>query len=86
MAHWRENHHHDRVAVMMLSAQKSDVYGRSKFYGTSTRDALVRPNELVQLYNNNVTLKKFTKNSHIFSFHFRSLLFAPASMVRRSIT
>jgi hypothetical protein len=53
LSQWRQQNTQKQATVLLLSANKGDSNGRSKFYGASTRDALVNPHELVQFYNDN---------------------------------
>jgi hypothetical protein len=60
---WSMEHLNNPASIIMLSSNKGDIYGRSKFYATSTRDAPVRPHELVQYYNTNKLLIREGKHS-----------------------
>jgi len=61
---FREEHQHEHAGVMLLSVEKDEdnQYDRSKFYGTSTRNSVIRPQEFVQLYNNNKYLIRTGKH------------------------
>jgi hypothetical protein len=53
LGQWRQQNPQNHAAVLMLTVNKGDSNGRSKFYGASTRDAFVNPRELVELYDEN---------------------------------